>query len=116
MTIAYSPFPMEETMSSSTDELRIKYGFWTVLVGLGVVLVVCVMAALTWHSAGEVATVVGSITGVVGTIVGAFFGVHVGSVGKEKAEQDRKDAEDKALRLASALPPEIATKILGFST
>lgn len=103
-------------MSSSIDELRIKYGFWTVLIGLGIVLIVYVMAALTWHSAGEVATVVGSITGVVGTIVGAFFGVHVGSAGKERAEQDRKDAEDKALRLASALPPEIATKILGFST
>jgi len=100
----------------STDQLRIKYGFWTVLVGLGVVLIVCAIAAVRWNTAGEVATVVGSITGVVGTMVGAFFGVHVGSAGKEKAEQDRKDAEDKALRLASALPPEIATKILGFSS
>ena len=56
-----------------------------------------------------------AITGTVGTIVGAFFGVSVGSAGKEKAEEARDKAEDKkdeAQRIveayASRLDPAVA--------
>jgi hypothetical protein len=45
-------------------------------------------------------------------IIGAFFGVQVGAAGKEKAEAARKEAEEKALKLASAMEPEVAARIL----
>jgi hypothetical protein len=95
-----------------SDQMRIKYGFWVVVIGLVAVVMVFVVAVAKWNTAGDVSAVVGSVTGVVGTIVGAFFGIQVGSAGKEKAENERKKAEDKALKLASHLDPGIAKNIL----
>lgn len=103
----------ENVTTVQADQLRINYGFWIVAIGLSVVAVVFIAAITKWTTAADVTAVVGSVTGVVGTVVGAFFGVQVGSAGKEKAESDRKVAEDKALRLASAMQPEVAAKILG---
>ena len=75
-------------------------------------LVIFVMSILKWNTASDVTAVVGTVTGVIGTIVGAFFGVQMGSAGKEKAENARKDAEDKAFRMAAAMPPEMASKFI----
>ncbi|OGO09954.1 MAG: hypothetical protein A3K46_05140 [Chloroflexi bacterium RBG_13_60_9] len=96
----------------AADELRVRYGFWVVVIGLAIVGIVFVVAILKWTTAADVATAVGSLTGVVGTIVGAFFGVQVGSSGKEKAEADRATAENKAMSFAAELPPELAKKVL----
>jgi hypothetical protein len=104
---------MANTVSVTTvDQLRMKYGFWAVVVGLVLVAVVFLAAIARWTAASDVTAVVGSITGVVGTVVGAFFGVQVGSAGKEKADAERKIAEDKALRMASALQPDAAATVL----
>jgi hypothetical protein len=100
--------------SPSMDELRMRYGFWIVIAGLVVVGAVFVAAVLKWTTAADVSTAVGSLTGVVGTIIGAFFGVQVGSAGKEKAEAERVAMENKALSLAAELPPDRAKKILGL--
>jgi len=54
----------------------------------------------------------GQYIGMVGKIIGAFFGVQVDTVGKEKAENARDAAQDKNLRLAAAMQPEVAVKIL----
>lgn len=104
----------ENTTAVQADYLRIKYGFWIVVIGLTIVAAVFLVAITKWTAASDVTAVVGSVTGMVGTIIGAFFGVQVGSAGKEKAESDRKVAEDKALRLASAMQPEVAVRILGM--
>jgi hypothetical protein len=98
--------------NTSADQLRIRYGFWIVIVGLLVIVLVFLSAIARWTVAADVTAVVGSVTGVVGTVVGAFFGVQVGSAGKEKAENDRKAAEDKALRFAAALPPDVAMRMV----
>jgi hypothetical protein len=102
----------EAAETLQVDQLRIKYGFLVVVIGLAVVTAIGVAAIAKWSAAADVTAVVGSVTGVVGTIVGAFFGVQVGSTGKEKAEAQRNVAEDKALQLASALPPNIAASVL----
>jgi hypothetical protein len=48
---------------------------------------------------GRRETALGAETTVIGTLVGAFFGVQVGSAGKEKAEEERSKSENLA-RLA----------------
>ena len=98
--------------STSADELRVRYGFWVVVIGLFIVGIIFVVSILKWSTAADVATAVGSLTGVVGTIIGAFFGIQVGSSGKEKAEADRATAEDKAMSLAAELPPDVAKNVL----
>jgi hypothetical protein len=94
------------------EQMRILYGFWVVVLGFGLVALVALAAIYKWTTAAEVATVVSSITGVVGTVVGAFFGLQVGSAGKAKAEADRNAAEERALRLAAAVEPAVAMRVL----
>lgn len=86
-----------------------------VALGLGVVFVSFVISVLVFDdSATDVSTAVGSITGVIGTIVGAYFGVQVGSAGKEDAEVLRTEAERQAKALAAVAPPPVALAILGY--
>jgi hypothetical protein len=47
----------------------------------------------------------------VGTVVGAFFGVQVGSAGKERAEAARERSEEMAKAALSMLPPESAEQL-----
>jgi len=105
---------MPETNAKNEPNDRIKYGFYLVIIGLVVILVVSLVAVRKYTTANDVVTVIGSVTGVIGTIVGAFFGVQVGAAGKEKAEAARQEAEEKALKLASAMQPEVAARILGI--
>ncbi len=105
---------MPETNTKNEPNDRTKYGFYLVIIGLVVILVVFVVAVRKYTTANEVVTVIGSVTGVIGTIVGAFFGVQVGAAGKEKAETARQHAEERALKLASAMQPEVAARILGM--
>ena len=97
--------------ANQTEQLRIRYGFWTVLVGLLIVAGVFVGAILTWKGAADVATGVGSVTTVIGTIDGAFFGVQAGSAGKEQAEAARQKAEFNAVTLAKYVPIELAERV-----
>jgi hypothetical protein len=77
---------------------RVRYGFVVVLVGLGVLALIYVVAIRSWESAADVASVLSAVGGVIGTIIGAFFGVQVGSAGKEKADDDRRTAEQQRKR------------------
>ena len=98
-------------MGDDVDQLRIKYGFWVVIGGLVVIVLAFFAAIARWTVASDVTAVVGSVTGVVGTVVGAFFGVQVGSAGKEKAENERNTAQLKLVKAAGALPPDVAAKM-----
>ena len=104
----------ENGTASEADQMRIKYGFWMIVVGLFLVTVIFVVSVFKWTAASAVAAAVGSVTGVVGTIIGAFFGVHAGSAGKEKAENARDAAENKVVQLARAASPsdDVVAKIL----
>jgi hypothetical protein len=95
------------------SEMRLKYGFWVVLVGLVVSLAAVLVAIWRLTDPTTIAGVVASLTGMVGTVVGAFFGVQVGAAGKEKAEAERSEAPKMATQMAAALHPDDAKRILG---
>ena len=58
------------------------------------------------------AAVVTAAFTVLGTIVGAYFGVKVGSAGKERAESARDAEAIKVQELAARIDPETATAAL----
>lgn len=100
------------TITTSPDELRIKYGSVAILGGFILVAVVMGVAIWRWDSANDVALVVGLVTSMVGTVVGAFFGIQVGSQGKEEALAARDQAETTANAALSALPKDDAKQVL----
>ena len=103
-------------MADDTGDLaRIKYGFWLIIVGFGVVLLTFIFCIENWKDAKDVAAVVGAVTGIVGTLAGAFFGVNVGALGKAKADQAAAQAQAKVERLAALLPPADAARALDIS-
>lgn len=88
-----------------------QYGFWIIIAGFIVVLLVFLVSVYKWAEAKDVTAVVGSVTGIVGTLAGAYFGVHVGAAGKEKAEQQRDAAQAKVVKIAALLDPSKAQEI-----
>jgi hypothetical protein len=81
--------------------MRIRYGYYIVIAGFVLVGLSFVASLMKFTMAADVSSVFGLITGVVGTLVGAFFGVQVGSQGKEKAENARNNAEKVSRHLAA---------------
>jgi hypothetical protein len=75
-------------------------GFVIVILGLVCLLTVFLVANFKFSSASDVTTTVTSVGGVIGTIVGAFFGLQLGAAGKDKVEQQRNKAQERALELA----------------
>jgi hypothetical protein len=109
--------PPPET--SNTGAARWIHGLIAVGMGLGVIVVCFVFAVLRWQTANDVAVVLAAVTGTVGAIVGAYFGVQVGSAGKEQSDaqaikmRDELTREkDKSQMLAAALPKDDAMGIL----
>ncbi|HYC11217.1 MAG TPA: hypothetical protein VEC02_00955 [Nitrososphaerales archaeon] len=84
----------EDATSAQTDQMRIKYGYYIVIAGFLLVGLAFAASLLKFTMAADVSSVFGLITGVVGTLVGAFFGVQVGSQGKESAANAQKKAEN----------------------
>lgn len=91
-----------------------QYGFWIIIAGFIVVLLVFLVSVYKWPESKDVTAAVGSVTGIVGTLAGAYFGVHVGAAGKEKAEQQRDAAQAKVERIAALLEPSKAQEILNL--
>lgn len=119
--------PAPETGTAARqDELRAQHGVRVVYAGLAVVLGSFVAAVIAYAAAADVSTALAPVTGVVGTIVGAYFGVQVGSQGKDTAEQRadqrvknveqaRHEAELNAMRMAAVAPPESAAAVLDIA-
>ena len=93
------------------DQLRIKYGFWIILMGFLLIALITAASILKWNDVTSVATAIGATTSLVGTVVGSFLGVQVGSAGKERVEADRKQLEETARIALSMLPPEVARQV-----
>lgn len=100
-----------QTPAPSADLARVKYGAW--LIGAAFVLlgVVFAIAASQFKAAADVTAVVGSVATVVGTIIGAYFGLQVGSSGKEAAEAGRNQAEKTARVALAKLDPSVADEV-----
>jgi len=97
---------------TASDASKTRYGFFVVVIGFAVVLAALIFSALHYADVKDATAAVGSITGVVGTLAGAFFGVHAGAAGKEKAEAERQQAQEKVERLAALLSPSDAVRAL----
>jgi hypothetical protein len=90
-----------------------RYGFWVIIAGFAVVVLVFLISAVLWRSdVKDVTAAVGAVTGTVGSLAGAYFGVHAGAAGKEKVEQQRDAAQAKVERLAALMDPPTAARAL----
>ena len=78
------------------------------------VVVAIALGAVCWAANAVIAKVndatsavaaLSAVTGIVGTIVGAYFGVHVGSSGKEQAITARNDSEQTSRAMALLVNP-----------
>ena len=96
----------------SVDMARIRYGAWLIVAAFALLGVVFGIAVSQFSTASDVTAVVGSVTTVVGTIIGAFFGVQIGSAGKEAAENGRAHAERAARLALGKLEPQAAEDVV----
>ena len=79
------------------------------MTGIVAVLVALGIAVLAFKSAADVAQSIGPVTTVIGTIVGAFFGIAVGSSGRDQAT-------DAAIKAAAAGEPGAMKSALGVAS
>jgi hypothetical protein len=104
---------VQSPQDTGTEQMRIRYAFWLAVIGLGLAaLLVVFLVVEGWKTASDVVAVVGLFTSVLGTLVGAFFGVQVGSAGKEKEQQAAQAANRLAQRALAAMAPEQARTVL----
>src|SRR5438477_7816245 len=105
---------------SRTEQMRITYAFWLAVVGLSIAASLAMFLVFApKYDSKDVVAVVGLFTSVLGTLVGAFFGLQIGSAGKEKADRNAKKAQDEAQkanaiaqRALASLQPDQAQKII----
>jgi hypothetical protein len=100
-----------ESTTEEIDRLRLRYGFWIIITGFALILLITIIATFRWSEVTSVATVVGAVASLVGTVVGAFLGVQVGAVGKERAEAARERSDEGIKAALSMLPPEAAEQL-----
>ena len=95
-------------VNSEVEKLRILKAFWLSVIGLSLAaLLVVILLVYGFNKASEITSVVGLFTSVLGTLVGAFFGLQIGTAGKEKAEQRADEAQKRANALQGAATPEV---------
>ena len=107
-----APASSGQNPAPNVDMARVKYGAWLVGGAFVVLGVVFGVAVSRFTTAADVTAAVGSVATVVGTIVGAFFGVQVGSSGKEAAEAGRNQAERAARMALGKLDPAVADEVV----
>lgn len=96
----------------SADLARIKYGVWLIGAAFLLLGVVFGIGVSKITVGADMVAALGSVTTVVGTIIGTFFGVQIGSHGKEAAEAGRTQAEKAARTALSKLDPSAADDVI----
>ena len=114
-----TPIPRDDLPSSGRSETSWRTALASsgaslvvVLAGLGAVLIIFVVAIGKMDQEPNVVAAASAAAGVIGTIVGAYFGMQVGSSGKEKLEAARAAEAVKVQHLAAAAPPDVAMAVL----
>jgi len=94
--------------SDAVEIERIRKAYYLSIFGLSLAasLVVALLIA-GCCDASDITSVVGLFTSILGTLVGAFFGLQIGSAGKEKAEERADNAQKKADVLGAYAQPEM---------
>lgn len=88
---------------TSLEMYRIRKAFWLAVFGLSVAaILVIVLLFFDIKTSSDIVAIVGLFTSVLGTLVGAFFGLQIGSSGKEKIQEQAELAEKKVEALFSA--------------
>jgi len=105
---------MAKIPNPEIETQRIRYAFWLAVVGLGLsaVLVVFLVVVAQMRTSADIVAIVGVFTSVTGTLVGAFFGLQIGSAGRDQERQDRQHAEKMANMAMGKLPPGEADKVM----
>lgn len=103
----------QQTQSNPTvDLVRMQYAFMIGMTGiLAAAFITLILIFLGWKVASDIVAVVGLFTSATGTLVGTFFGLQVGSAGKEAEQQERQKIQRTTARALALLSPEQATRI-----
>jgi hypothetical protein len=107
-----SPDPAPVLSADSADLARIRYGVWLIGAAFLLLGVVFGIGVSKITVGADMVAALGSVTTVVGTIIGTFFGVQIGSHGKEAAEAGRTQAEKAARTALSKLDPSAADDVI----
>ncbi|GGS52768.1 hypothetical protein GCM10010156_09320 [Planobispora rosea] len=99
----------DERVAAQSEAARWRYGFFSVLTGLIVILVGFVVIALTGD--GDDASFAG-LVGVAGAIVGAYFGFQIGQSGKARIESELRRTNELAIRLAAKIHAHDADAVI----
>src|SRR5258706_5586879 len=93
--------------ASTNDNSSARWSYGIVAVALGIIAIVASLWIVVdnFTKAADVGSVLGIVVAPIGTIVGAYFGVQAGAAGKDKADANAKDANNKAIALAAGLDP-----------
>ena len=106
------------TYKEAEDEMRMKYGFWLILIALGLIsalfVFVVVIADLSLTNPADIATALGAVTTLFGTLLGFFFGHQAGSSGKERAENSRRRSETVANMALAHIDPAERKKVMEY--
>jgi threonine/homoserine/homoserine lactone efflux protein len=93
----------ENPKDQELEKYRIRSALTLSIFGISVaavILIALLVAGL--RTAAEISSVVGLFTTTLGTLVGAFFGLQIGSSGKDAAESRADSAQKKVNALQSA--------------
>jgi uncharacterized membrane protein len=100
-----------EINDPQVEIIRITRAFWLALFGLGLAaILVIVLLLFGIKASNDIVAIVGLFTSVLGTLVGAFFGLQIGSAGKENAEARANQSEQKTASLLGASDENIIKK------
>jgi len=101
----------EQKKDRALEKYRIKSALTLSIFGLSLAAVLMIALLVAgWDTATDITAVIGLFTTTLGTLVGAFFGLQIGSSGKEEAEQRADTAQKKADALNAAADTDTINK------
>ena len=96
------------------DVLRMKYTFYIACIGIAAALIALLLILLGVAFLGidksSMAAILGIIYGTIGTLAGLVIGHTMGSVGKEKAQQQAANAQKALFEYMTGQQPSAAIK------
>lgn len=97
---------MDKNRNSELEIRRMQYAFWLAVIGL-LLSAILVVILIVWENmpGSDVVAIVGVFTSVTGTLVGAFFGVQIGSMGREQEREERKKMETMTMQALAEMDP-----------
>ena len=107
--------PNEDKMGKSNlnlEKTRMHYAFWLAVIGIGLSAVLVVVLFLTGMDSQQIGAIIAIFTGITGTLVGTFFGVQIGSAGREQERADRRYSERMATMAMAKLDPQLADQVM----